>query len=98
MANLTKDDKVKRVLNTKARLTIPPKMPTNLPTLSIESLDLSNNGLRDPKVFGLFEFGVSKYSKLSILNLANNPLGSEGIRAMMLSIKEPNCLTQLDLT
>jgi hypothetical protein len=50
------------MISSKQRLIIPPTQPQNLPTLSIESLDLSNNGLKDPKVFGLFEFGISKYS------------------------------------
>ena len=83
MANLTKDDKVRRHLNTKIRLKVPIKVPENLPTISLESLDLSNNYFKDPSVFKLFEFGVSRYSKLSRLNLSGNPMGTDCIRAMM---------------
>ena len=62
------------------------------PTIELQCLNVSGNKIKSPAVLSLFKHALSKYSKLTYIDISKNPLGSTGIKAMMEGIQNPNNL------
>jgi len=92
-------EKIKRLIMTKKRFpnsseTVNPKI---YETIELTSLKLAYNNIKSPAVLSMFEFALSRHSKLSHVDISNNPLGTPGIKALVNSIKNPNNLKYLNL-